>query len=45
MLAWRATWRAVLVRYDQQRAHFLGRLTLACALVWERRLHRVSLVR
>jgi len=44
-LAWLSTCRALLVRYDQHRANFLGLLQLACALVWFRRLHRLSLLR
>ena len=40
-----STCRALPVRYDQHSANFLGLLTLACAWVWYRRLHRLSLLR
>jgi putative transposase len=44
-LAWLSKCRALLVRYDKYAANFLGLLKLACALVWYRRLHRLSLLR
>lgn len=44
-LAWLSKCRALLVRYDKHSANFLGLLKLACALVWYRRLHRLSLLR
>lgn len=44
-LARRSKCRALLVRYDKHSANFLGPLKLACALVWYRRLHRLSLLR
>ena len=44
-LAWLSKCRALLVRYDKDSANFLGLLKLACALVWFRRLHRLSLLR
>jgi len=44
-LAWLSKCRALLVRYDKYAANFLGLLQLACALVWYRRLHRLSLLR
>lgn len=44
-LAWLSKCRALLVRYDKQSANFLGLLKLACALIWFRRLHRLSLLR
>ena len=37
--------RALLVRYDKHAANFLGLLQLACALLWFRRLHRLSPLR
>ena len=43
-LAWLSKCRALLVRYDKHAANFLGLLKLACALVWYRRLHRLSLL-
>lgn len=44
-LAWLSKCRALLVRYDKHAANFLGLLQLACALLWFRRLHRLSLLR
>jgi putative transposase len=44
-LAWLSKCRALLVRYDKDSANFLALLKLACALVWFRRLHRLSLLR
>ena len=44
-LAWLSKCRALLIRYDKQSANFLGMLQLACALLWFRRLHRLSLLR
>jgi putative transposase len=44
-LAWLSKCRALLIRYDKHAANFLGLLQLACALVWFRRLHRLSLLR
>jgi putative transposase len=44
-LAWLSTCRALLIRYDKRAANFLALLKLACALLWFRRLHRLSLLR
>ena len=44
-LAWLSKCRALLVRYDKRSANFLGLLQFACALLWFRRLHRLSLLR
>jgi putative transposase len=44
-LAWLSKYRALLIRYDKHSANFLGLLQLACALLWFRRLHRLSLLR
>jgi putative transposase len=44
-LAWLSKCRALLLRYDRYAANFLGLLKLAGALVWYRRLHRLSLLR
>jgi putative transposase len=44
-LAWLSKCRALLVRYDKHSANFLGLLQLACALLWFRRLHRLSHLR
>lgn len=43
-LAWLSKCRALLVRYDKKPENFLGLLQLACALVWFRRLHRLSVL-
>jgi putative transposase len=40
-LAWLSKCRAILVRWDKKAANYLGLLTLACALLWYRRLHRL----
>jgi putative transposase len=44
-LAWLSKCRALLVRYDKHAANFLGLLQFACALLWFRRLHRLSVLR
>lgn len=44
-LAWLSKCRALLVRYDKKPENFLGLLQLACALVWLRRLCRISVLR
>lgn len=44
-LAWLSKCRALLVRYDKHAVNFLGLLQFACALLWFRRLHRLSRVR
>jgi putative transposase len=44
-LAWLSKCRALLVRYDIHAANFRGLLQFACALLWFRRLHRLSLLR
>jgi hypothetical protein len=41
-LAWLSKCRALLVRYDKHDINFLGLLQLACALLWFRRLARVT---
>jgi putative transposase len=41
-LAWLSKCRALLVRYDKRSANFLGLLQFACALLWFRRLRRLS---
>jgi hypothetical protein len=35
----------LLVRYDKQSSNYLGLLKLACALLWFRRFHRLTLLR
>ncbi len=44
-LAWLSKCRALLVRYDKRSANFRGLLQFACALLWFRRLHRLSFLR
>jgi len=44
-LAWLSKCRALLVRYDKHAANFRGLLQFACALLWFRRLHRLSVLR
>jgi putative transposase len=44
-LAWLSKCRALLVRYDKHAANFRGLLQFACALLWLRRLHRLSVLR
>jgi putative transposase len=44
-LAWLSKCRALLIRYDKHSANFLGLLQFACALLWFRRLHHLSLLR
>jgi putative transposase len=44
-LAWLSKCRALLMRYDKHAANFLALLQFACALLWYRRLHRLSLLR
>jgi putative transposase len=44
-LAWLSKCRALLIRYDKHSANFLGLSQFACALLWFRRLHRLSLLR
>jgi putative transposase len=43
-LAWLSKCRALLIRYDKHAANFLALLQFACALLWFRRLHRLSLL-
>jgi putative transposase len=40
-LAWRSKCRGLLVRDEQNAINFLGRLPLACALIWMRRRARL----
>ena len=44
-LAWLSKCLALLIRYDKHSANFLGLLQFACALLWFRRLHRLSRLR
>ena len=38
----RPTARAPLVRYEKKAANYLAAVQLACALLWFRRLHRLT---
>lgn len=44
-LAWLQKCRAILVRYDKKARNYLGLIQLACALLWFRRLFRLSNMR
>jgi putative transposase len=44
-LAWLSKCRALLVRYDKKVCNFLALLQFACALLWFRRLHRLTVLR
>jgi putative transposase len=44
-LAWLSKCRALLIRYDKHAANFRALLQYACALLWFRRLHRLSVQR
>jgi putative transposase len=41
-LGWLAKCRAILVRYDKNAFNYLGLIQFACALLWFRRVHRLS---
>ena len=41
-IGWLHHCRALLVRWEQEAANYLGLLKLACALLWFRRLHRLT---
>jgi putative transposase len=44
-LAWLSKCRGILVRYAKKSCNYLGMIQLACALLWYRRLHRLSVLR
>ncbi len=44
-LAWLSKCRALLIRYDKKSENFLALIQFACALLWYRRLHRLSILR
>jgi putative transposase len=44
-LGWLSKCRAILVRYAKKSCNYLGIIQLACALLWYRRQHRLSLLR
>src|SRR5207253_2083255 len=39
---WLSRWRGLLVRWEKKGDNYLAALKLACALLWFRRLHRLS---
>jgi putative transposase len=41
-ISWLNRWRGVLVRYEKKASNYLGVLQLACALLWFRRLYRLT---
>lgn len=41
-LAWLQKCRAILIRYDKNAENYRGLIQLACALLWYRRLHRLT---
>lgn len=41
-LAWLSKCRAILIRWDKKACNYLALLKLACALLWYRRLWRLS---
>jgi putative transposase len=43
-LGWLSKCRALLIRYDKRAANFLALLQFACALLWFRRLQRLSVL-
>ncbi len=44
-LAWLQKCRGILIRYDKKWQNYLGLIQLACALIWFRRLHRLTVLR
>jgi transposase len=44
-LAWLSRCRAILIRWDKKADNYIGFLKLACALLWFRRLHRLTVLR
>lgn len=44
-LAWLSKCRGLLVRYEKKAAYYLALIQFACALLWFRRLHRLSVLR
>lgn len=41
-LGWLNRWRGILIRWEKAPDHYLGLLRLAAALLWFRRLHRLT---
>jgi putative transposase len=44
-LAWLSKCRALLVRWDKKASNYLALIKLACALLWYRRRHRLTVLR
>ena len=44
-ISWLSRCRGILIRWEKKAEHYLGLLKLACALLWLRRLHRLTHVR
>ena len=40
--AWLSKWRAILVCYCKNPSNYLGKIKLACILLWYRRLYRLN---
>jgi len=43
-LGWLSRWRGLLIRWEKRPANYLAMLKLACALLWYRRLYRMTTV-
>lgn len=43
-LAWLSKCRTLLVRYEKKSSNYLGLVKLACALLWYRRYHRLTVL-
>ncbi len=41
-IGWLNRCRGILVRYEKKAENYLGVVQLACALLWYRRLHRLT---
>ena len=41
-ISWLNRCRGILVRYEKKAQNYLGVVQLACALLWYRRLHRLT---
>ena len=44
-LGWLSKCRGILVRYDKKSQNYLALIKLACALLWYRRYHRLTVLR
>ena len=41
-IAWLNRCRGIIIRWDKRAENYLGMVQLACALLWHRRLHRLT---